>query len=407
MDEDAARVRKLLLQQASIAGFGSFALRQSDLLKVLTEAARVCAEGLGVPFCKVCRYRPEENDLLIEAGCGWQAGVVGHVVSCADKSSLQGLAFSTGKPSICSDLREDNSFKLPSFYAEHGIISTIDVVIKGDDRPYGVLEIDSNEQHDYDEHDIIFLTAFANVLAEAVATAARTTIQQNTIEQMKTLVERMKTLVEEKDRLLDQKNVLAEELQHRVRNNLQLVYGMLSRQLDDTTEQAGQQGLKAIARRVSTLAQVYDHLLGTEMSRTTDFGSYVEALCLNLAELQAPPGSTVTLTCNSDRVILDLDVVTAMGIIVAELVTNSYDHAFPRGKGAITVLVRRTTAAVDMATMTIRDNGTGFETETHSKRYGLGLVWRLVEQVRGTAMLDMDRGTVWTIRFPITYAVTP
>jgi two-component sensor histidine kinase len=400
MHEDAARVRRLLLQQASIAGFGSFALRQSDLLTVLTEAARVCAAGLDVPFCKVCRYRPKENDLLIEAGYGWHAGVVGHVVSRADQSSPQGLAFTTGKPSICNDLREDTSFKLPNFYTEHGIISTIDVVIKGDGQPYGVLEIDNDKQHDYDEQDIIFLTAFANVVAEAVATAARMAVLQATIEQMK-------TLVEEKDRLLDQKNVLAEELQHRVRNNLQLVYGMLSRQLDDTTERAGQQGLKAIARRVSTLAQVYDHLLGTEMSRTTDFGGYVEALCLNLAELQAAPGSTVTLTCNSDRVILDLDVVTAMGIVVAELVTNSYEHAFPSGKGAITVLVRRTTAAVGMATMTIRDNGTGFETETHSKRHGLGLVRRLAEQVRGTAMLDMDRGTVWTIRFPITYAVTP
>ena len=50
MGDDAAKVRKLLRQQAAIAGFGSFALRQSDLLKVLTEAARVCAEGLSVPF---------------------------------------------------------------------------------------------------------------------------------------------------------------------------------------------------------------------------------------------------------------------------------------------------------------------------------------------------------------------
>ena len=61
----------------------------------------------------------------------------------------------------------------------------------------------------------------------------------------------MKVLVEEKDRLLDQKKVLAEELQHRVRNNLQLVYGMLSKQLGDTRGQAGQRGIKAIARRVS------------------------------------------------------------------------------------------------------------------------------------------------------------
>lgn len=68
MTEDGPRVRNLLRQQSAIASFGSFALRESDLLKVLTEAARVCADGLDVPFCKVCRYRESEDDLLIEAG---------------------------------------------------------------------------------------------------------------------------------------------------------------------------------------------------------------------------------------------------------------------------------------------------------------------------------------------------
>jgi GAF domain-containing protein len=203
MDDDAAKVRKLLRQQAAVASFGSFALRQSDLLKVLTEAARVCAEGLSVPFSKVCRYRAEEKDLLIEAGIGWRAGVVGHVVSRADSTSPQGRAFATGEPSICNDLRKDHDFELPPFYAAHGIISTIDVIIKGESQPYGVLEIDNNEQHDYDQHDVDFLTGFANVLAEAVATSERTAILQTTIDQMK-------ALVEEKDRLLDQKKVLAE-----------------------------------------------------------------------------------------------------------------------------------------------------------------------------------------------------
>lgn len=194
---------------------------------------------------------------------------VGHVVSRADESSPQGRAFITAEPSVCDDLSKDDRFVLPPFYAEHGIVSTIDVVIKGsDDQPYGVLEIDNDEQHDYDQHDIDFLTAFANVLAEAVATSARMGLLETTIAQMR-------TMVEDQHRLLEQKKVLADELQHRVRNNLQLVYGMLSKQLDDTADAAGQRGIKAIARRVSTLAQVYDHLLGTEMTRTTDFGSYV------------------------------------------------------------------------------------------------------------------------------------
>jgi len=394
MRENGTQVRKLLRQQAAVAHFGSFALREGDVLKVLTEAARVCAECLSVPFSNVCRYREQENDLLIEAGYGWHPGVIGNVVSRADITSPQGRAFITGEPSICNDLRDDNDFKLPPFYAQHGIVSTIDVVIKGsDDQPYGVLEIDNNEQHDYDEHDVDFLTGFANVLAEAVATSARTSILQGTIEQMK-------VLVAEKDRLLEQKKVLAEELQHRVRNNLQLVYGMLSKQLDDTPDTAGQRGIKAISRRVSTLAQVYDHLLGNEMTRTTDFGGYVKSLCLNLSEIQAAPDGRVTLSCDSDAIVLDLDVVTALGIVVAEVVTNSYDHAFPDGKrGSIIVSVRR--ADGDIATITISDDGTGFLAKAESKRHGLGLVRRLVEQVRGSAIIDSDHGTVWTIRVPV------
>jgi two-component sensor histidine kinase len=399
MSEDrtnAAQVCKLLRQQSAVAQFGSLALRESDVLKVLTEAARVCAECLGVPFSKVCRYREAENDLLIEAGHGWHAGVVGNVVSRADITSPQGRAFVTGEPSICNDLREDNDFRLPPFYAEHGIVSTVDVIIKGsDDQPYGVLEIDNNQQHDYDQHDIDFLTGFANVLAEAVATSARTGILQSTID-------RMKVLVAEKDRLLEQKKVLAEELQHRVRNNLQLVYGMLSKQLDDTPDTAGQRGIKAISRRVSTLAQVYDHLLGNELTRTTDFGGYVKSLCVNLAEIQAAPDGSVTLTCDSEAIVLDLDVVTALGIVVAEVVTNCYDHAFPDGKrGSIIVSVRRIDGDADTATMTISDDGTGFLAKAESKRHGLGLVRRLVEQVRGSAVVNSDHGTVWTIKIPV------
>ncbi len=201
MPDAAAQVQKLLRQQAAIAGFGSFALREWDLMKILTEATRVCAEGLNVPFSKVCQYRAEQNDLLIVAGHGWQEGVVGYVVSRADMSSPQGRAFTTGEPSIRDDLQKGPYYDLPPFYAAHGIVSIIDVIIRGNDvQPYGILEIDNDHQHDYDQYDINFLTGFANVLAEAVSTASRGAALQVT-------VDRMKALVEEKDRLLYEKNV--------------------------------------------------------------------------------------------------------------------------------------------------------------------------------------------------------
>jgi two-component sensor histidine kinase len=182
---------------------------------------------------------------------------------------------------------------------------------------------------------------------------------------------------------------------------MQLVYGMLSRQVADTADEAGKRGIKAIARRVTTLAQVYDHLLGSEITRTSDFGMYAASLCRSLADIQAVPDNAIMLTCDGNQVMLDLDAITALGIILAELVTNSYDHAFPDGAGSISVSVRPPATKDAMATMTILDSGPGFDAKAESKRHGLGLVRRLVEQLRGTVTLDSQHCTFWTIMFPV------
>jgi two-component sensor histidine kinase/CheY-like chemotaxis protein len=404
---ESTEVGRLRRQQAALAGFGSFALGERDLRKVLTEAACVCAEGLGVPYCKVCRYRPEENDLLVEAGVGWHQGVIGHVVSRADETSPQGRAFITGEPVICGDLSKDTSFVLPAFYAEHGIVSTVDVVIKKEGQPYGVLEIDNPKQHDYDEHDIVFLTGFANVLAEAVNTSKRNDSLQNAVDRMEEMVsdrDRLLavkgSLLEEKNRLLDEKIVLGQELQHRVRNNLQLVYGMLSKQLHDATEGSGIEGFSAIARRVLTLAEVYDHLLGTGLSRTIDLGKYLASLCSSFEALQAPEHPNVRLTCHCEAVTLELDDVTALGIVISELIANSYGHAFPCGTGAISVSLLLGQSGDD-ATIVFSDDGVGFVENGDSNRQGLRLVRRLIEQVSGTATLCSDHGSEWTLTFPV------
>ena len=406
-DVAAKQVKRLLRQQAALAAFGSFALGESDLGTVLTEAARVCAEGLEVPFCKVCRYRPEENDLLVEAGVGWKPGVIGCVISRADQSSPQGRAFTTGEPVICGDLSKDAIFVLPSFYAEHGIVSTLDVVIRKQGTPYGVLEIDSPVQQDYDEHDINFLTGFANVLAEAVNTAKRNAVLQSTVDRMKDMVadkDRLlaakSLLLDDKNRLLDEKNVLAAELQHRVRNNLQLVYGMLTKQLRTATDGTGKEGISAIARRVMTLAKVYDHLLGAGLKRTIDFGGYLSGLCASFADLEEEQHRNIGLTCHGEPVILDLDTVTALGLAIAELISNSYVHAFPDGTGTIDVSLHANEPGGE-ATITFVDDGVGFRENGDSKRHGLGLVKRLMQQVGGSAELRSEHGTEWLLKFPV------
>jgi len=384
-DEKDGKIKKLLRQQAALAGFGSFAFREADIAKVLTEAARVCAESLGTTFCKVCRYRHDENDLLVEAGVGWNAGIVGNVVSRADESSPQGRAFITGQPSINLDLRKDNNFALPALYAEHGIVSTVDVIIKGNGQPYGVLEVDSNEQHDYDQHDIEFLTGFANVLAEAVGTAKRTAALLDTIDKMKTLVV--------------EKDALAEELQHRVRNNLQLIYGLLIKQLDYTEGGGSVEGFRSVARRVMILARVYDHLLGTGMSRRVDFAEYLKSLCASVHDFQgSATNSNVTISCNTEPLTLDLDIVTVLGIVGTELISNSFRHAFPKGSGHISVRLRR--SADDTATLSVADDGQGFESNGNDRRHGVTLVTRLMTHIKGSAEVFSADGTSWSLTFP-------
>jgi two-component sensor histidine kinase len=390
----ARDIESLLRQQAALAAFGSFAFREHDLTKILNEAARICADSLGVSYCKICRYRSDQNDLRVEAGFGWNPGVVGLVVSRADQTSPQGRAFITGKPVLIRDLRGSNGFEPPPFYDEHGIVSTIDVLIKSEDGPpFGVLEVDSTTEHRYDQHDIDFLTGFANVLAEAVATSRRN-------ETLRTTLTGMMALVNEKDRALEERDLLRMELQHRVRNNLQLISEMVNAQLRRTQDDPGRKGLQAIIRQIMTVAEVYEHLLGAGMNGQIDFGGYALGLCENLPDLQPSLDFPVELRCHAESLPVTLAAATSLGLVLTELISNSYEHAFPDRGGSISVLVKRGQSA-DQGMITITDDGIGYVPQPETKRQGVGLVRRLMKQVSGTIDVASGPGTVWTLSFPI------
>ena len=390
----------LLRQQSALARFGTFALSETSLDVILNEAARICAKCLGVSFCKVCRYRSAENDFIIEAGVGWNPGVVGVVVSRADSTTTHGRTFTTQKPVVCRDVRTDASFLLPSFYMDHGIVSTLDVVIKKKNgQPWGILEIDNPEIHDYGEQEIEFATGFANVLAEAVNTAERNDAARAAVERMKDVVADRDRLVGFQAKLIAERAVLTQELQHRVRNNLQFVYSMLSR-LEKAGEEVSADEIRAIARRVMTLSKVYDHLLGRDLESTIDFGGYLQSLCTGFSDVADAGQERIVLTCEIKSLMLDLDTSTALGLIIAELVSNSYRHAFPTGDGQISVSLQ-VGEGYKEAILVFSDNGVGYVAPDSSKRRGVGLVARLMEQIGGSAGVVSDAGTTWTLRFPI------
>jgi two-component sensor histidine kinase len=382
-----AKIESLLRREKALADFGTFAFRETKLQSILDQAARVCANCLGVPFCKICEFQPSQNDLLVVAGYGWRAGVVGYAISVADETSPQGRAFTTGSPQLCPDISAANTYNLPLFYPEHGILSTVDVLVAAKTGlPFGVLEVDSQASNAFDEHDIDFLTGFANILAEAVVTAARS-------EDLRRTIVRMEDLIEEKE-------TLSQELKHRVRNSLHLVYGLLTAELAGEHNEASLSAFRSIALRVIGLAQVFDHLLGIGMNRVINLRDYVDALCDNLPELYRD--ENIKLICHTESVQVDLDVATALGIIITELVNNAYLHAFPDGDGEIVVSLKLISG---QPVLSVIDNGIGF-VEVETKRRGMSLVRRLVQQVGGTLSLTSDHGSTWTIIFALN-DVTP
>ena len=154
-----------------------------------------------------------------------------------------------------------------------------------------------------------------------------------------------------------------------------------------------------------TLAQIYDHLLGAELSGTVDFNGYLESLCASFGASENAEHPEVKLTCRGEPVVLDLDSATAMGLVISELIANSYAHAFPDDTGSISVSLSLN--AGECATIVFSDDGVGFVDPGDSSRYGLPLVKRLIEQVGGSATLRSDHGAEWTLKFPVPAISSP
>ena len=197
------------------------------------------------------------------------------------------------------------------------------------------------------------------------------------------------------EQLVAEKETLSQEQKHRVRNSLHLVYGLLTSEVAAKHDQQSIIAFRSIALRVMGLAGVFDHLLGTGMEGVIGFGDYVDALCQDLPELYKD--EDVRLTCSADPISLDLEVATALGIVITELVSNAYMQAFPDKSGDIHVTLR---ATPEGALLSVSDNGIGF-VEVETKRRGVGLVRRLVNQVGGTLTLSSDQGSTWSVAFPV------
>src|SRR5690349_1104777 len=162
---------------------------------------------------KVMRYRPERGDLLIEAGVGWNPGVVGRATLAVDHRSPAGRAYQTAAPVAIHNFSETSEYRLPDLLREHGIVSLLNVPVMINGFTWGVLEIDSTSPTIFDEWDIGFLSVLANVMGTCLALHEA---GDNNVE-----------AVAERARERAQAAMAFRELQHRVKNNLQMIIAFL------------------------------------------------------------------------------------------------------------------------------------------------------------------------------------
>lgn len=372
-------LQKRTRQQEIMAELGVSALKRIPLQDLLDTAVGMAAEGLGAEFCKVLEYMPEENRLLLRAGFGWDPGLVGVASVGADLASPAGYALKTGKPVISNHLENEERFRTSELLRNHGVRRAINVILEGDGAPFGVLEVDSRSEGEFSELDISFLQGAANVLGMAIE-------RQRYEHSLRTALEHQKVLVQ--------------EINHRVKNSLQLVGSMFSLQAGASKDAALVQALREASNRVIAIARVHERLYRSAEVGSVDLTGYLGDVCKDLQEVTSENPITFeageSIRMSTDRAVL-------IALLVGEMVTNAAKHAYS-GRAPGPIFVRLARSGNSSVTISVRDEGLGFPQTVDLRHAGLGM--KIIDAFlkQSGATLEIRRpavGTDFTVQIPL------
>ena len=359
-DNLAGRALRLRIrQQELLAELGVLALQGTSFIEMLNHAARATAEGLGAEYCKVMEYISTENRLLVRAGVGWDDGVVGHATVGADLASPAGYALRTGKPVISNHLKNEQRFRTPELLVEHGIRRAMNVILQGDGSPFGVLEVDSRSEGEFSEQDIAFLQGAANILGMAIE-------QQQYQRKLQAALERHQ--------------ILLKEVNHRVKNSLQVVSSMLYLQASDAGDPVLSDRLNEASTRISAVGRAYERLAYNADYESIGLASYLREVIDDLETAVAPCKVQLEVP---EEIQFAADRAILVALIINELVLNAGKHAYPNSAGG-SIWVRVVQKDNDLVQISVRDEGVGLPAgfdPLASKRLGSRLINALAKQL--------------------------
>jgi two-component sensor histidine kinase len=195
---------------------------------------------------------------------------------------------------------------------------------------------------------------------------------------------------------------LLRELQHRVKNNLNMVSSILSIELPNLPDAVSKKIFTDVQGRIKAMSLLYEQLYSTDEVTRTPLRSYVTNLARGLVESYRLPQQRFGLTITIDEVNLDLKRAIPLGLILNELITNSVKYAFPdRTEGTIDVKIG---VEGGMIKVRVGDNGVGIPDGVvlgKTGNMGMKLIDVLGKQIDGEATLRNDGGTIYELAFPL------
>jgi two-component sensor histidine kinase len=193
---------------------------------------------------------------------------------------------------------------------------------------------------------------------------------------------------------LEQNRFLLRETHHRIKNNLQTVSSLVH--LQPGTPEVKE----TMFRRLAAMSAVLEHIYRSDQYAVLDLSEYLPTL---IAGLQVSHGSAATVEHRLAPMEIDADRAQALGLIVSEVVSNAFKHAFPNGRaGAITVELDRIDATT--ARLRITDDGIGFTAAPDTSGMGGRLVSGFVQRLDGESAYSSEGGTRFTLTFPLAAA---
>lgn len=378
--------RLRIRQQEILSSLGVMALQGATFDELLSSAARLAADGLEADFSKVLQCHQDGKALLVVAGVGWGPDVVGQSAIGAGFDSPAGFALKTGKPVISNHLEHEQRFKTPGLFRKYGIKRAVNVILQGDGAPFGVLEVDSRSEGEFVEQDLTFLQGLANILGMAI--------------ERRRYEEQLEASIERQDMLL-------KEVNHRVKNSLQLVASMLRLQVGSIEDDGVRQLLSEAQARVMAVARAHERLYKSTDVARLDLSGYLKDVCEDVAD---SAGSCELVYEAAGSIYIETDRAIPLALLVTELATNAAKYAYPDEEGGI-IRVSIRPEPEDMLELSVSDDGVGLPPEFDSaalKTLGMRLIRAFAQGVGGTIEFgNRVPGAQVTLRFPRRHSDNP